>query len=83
MELRKSFLFGKIGVPQSDDLVHIEFSCQIAGYPPVSEIHEDDVHRLEMSERFLVDLLDDSLHLVYHLMYTRLHFGVVILNVIN
>ena len=82
MELTETFFFRKVSVPQSDHLVDVKLSCQVASNPSVSKVHENDVLSLQILQGLWVTLADYSFHLVKHLVDTRLHVCVVILDVI-
>lgn len=83
MELAKAFLFRKICVPQPDDLINVELPCEVGRNPSVCEVHEDDVHRLQVLESLHINLGNHCLHLVEHFMHTRLHVREVVLNLID
>ena len=50
VELRESFLFGKISIPKSYDLIHIKFSGEVTSHPSISKIHENNVHENNVRE---------------------------------
>jgi len=79
VKLAKSIFFGKVSIPQSDDLIDIELSCQVACYPPVCKVHKHDVQRLQILKCLWINLAYNGLHLVEHLVHTWLHICIVIL----
>lgn len=81
MELAEAVFFSEVGVPKPYDLVDVELAGKVARDPPVGEVHEHQIERLEVLQSCIVALLDDCLHLVEHFVHTWLHFCVVILNV--
>ena len=83
MELAKAFIFGEVSVPEFDDLVNVELSCQIARDPPIREIHEREVHLLKLHQAFGVRIFYQSSHFVQLLVNTGLEFCVVVLDVGN
>lgn len=83
MELGKAFLFAQVGVPNADDLENVELARQVAGHPPVREVHKDNVHRLQVTQRFCIHLLDHGLHFVDHFVHPWLQVRIIVLNVIH
>jgi len=64
VELREAVLFRKVGVVEPHYLVNVKFSGELAGYPPIGEIHESNINLLKVREDFSVDLFDHSLHFI-------------------
>lgn len=83
VELGKAFLLTQVGVPNANDLENVELSGQVAGDPAVGEVHEDDVHRLQVVQRVCVNLLDHCLHFVNHLVHSWLQVCIIVLDVVN
>jgi len=83
MELRETFFFWKIGVPESYYLEYVEFSSQIAADPSVSKIHEIDVKLIQMLQYPSISLLHKFLHFIDNFVYSRLHFSVIILYIVD
>ena len=58
VELRKSFVFGEVGVPKSNCLINVEFSSKVARNPPVRKVHEIYVKFFKVFQNFRVGLVD-------------------------
>ena len=83
MELRESFFFWKISVPQSYYLKYVEFSCQITADPPVCKIHEIDVKLIQMLQYSSISLLYEFLHFIDNFVDSWLHLSVIVLHIVD
>lgn len=57
MELGESFILREICIPQSDSLVNVKLSGEIAAYPPIGKVHKVNVEIFKVLEEFRVSLL--------------------------
>ena len=83
MELRESFFFWKISVPQSYYLKYVEFSCQITADPPVCKIHEIDVKLIQMLQYSSISLLYEFLRFIDNFVNSWLHLSVIVLHIVD
>ena len=58
MELRKAFVFWKVGVPYTNSLINVKLTRQIATDPSVGEGDEIDFKLFQMYQAFRIGLLD-------------------------
>lgn len=54
-------LFADVGIPQSDDAFHVEFTQQQAIHPLERKLHELDPYRLDVIREVPVDAIDELL----------------------
>jgi hypothetical protein len=83
VELREAIFFSEVSVVKPHYLVDVEFSCKLAGNPAVSEIHERDINLFQVLEDVWVNLLDDCLHLIEYLVYSRLLISIIVLHIVD